>query len=401
MFSLSTGRVLTRGYATPLPMPDDVIDRIRTMARRQKANPGLVFGDRNRMVDPDAHDPDTDSHAEDYDKTDSDYDPDEDDAALDYDIAAPAHPDDDDGSNAGVDDLVNNDIHNDENHVNEYIANDDDDNIDDDDDGNMDEDGHALENDDVHPEDAAAEVENNDQHDLEDPEDAAADVEDNDQHNLEKEMEQRYGPRSERYELRPRKQRNYSHLHTTLAGDTPLSTPQMSMKQGLLKFAEEGVAAVKKELLQLHTRKVMEARAAKELTPTQRKEALGYLMFLKRKRCGKVKARGCADGRPQRAYVAREDAASPTVSTEAVFLTAIVDAQEGRDVAIVDVPGAFMQADMDELVHVRFTGKMVDLLLEIDEEMYRPCVTSERGSKVMYVKLLKALYGTVQAARLF
>jgi hypothetical protein len=32
-------------------------------------------------------------------------------------------------------------------------------------------------------------------------------------------------------------------------------------------------------------------------------EALNYLMFLKRKRCGKVKARGGADGRPQREYI--------------------------------------------------------------------------------------------------
>jgi hypothetical protein len=30
-------------------------------------------------------------------------------------------------------------------------------------------------------------------------------------------------------------------------------------------------------------------------------DALSYLMFLKRKRDGTVKARGCADGRPQRA----------------------------------------------------------------------------------------------------
>ena len=27
--------------------------------------------------------------------------------------------------------------------------------------------------------------------------------------------------------------------------------------------------------------------------------SLAYLMFLKRKRSGKIKARGCADGRPQ------------------------------------------------------------------------------------------------------
>ncbi|MCK7499178.1 MAG: hypothetical protein MZW92_58370 [Comamonadaceae bacterium] len=124
-------------------------------------------------------------------------------------------------------------------------------------------------------------------------------------------------------------------------------------------------------------------------------------MFLKRKRCGKIKGRGCADGRKQRAYTAHEDAASPTVATESVFLTTVIDALEGRDVAVLDIPGAFMQADMDELVHVRFTGKMVDLLMEIDPDMYGPCVTKEGKETVMYVELLKALYGTVRAARLF
>ena len=54
-----------------------------------------------------------------------------------------------------------------------------------------------------------------------------------------------------------------------------------------------------------------------------------------------------------------------------------MDALEGRDVAIIDIPGVFMQADIDELVHVRFTGHMVDLLLEIDPEMYGPCVATE------------------------
>ena len=36
--------------------------------------------------------------------------------------------------------------------------------------------------------------------------------------------------------------------------------------------------------------------AAKPLTVAQKREALGYLMFLKRKRSRKIKARGCADG---------------------------------------------------------------------------------------------------------
>ena len=124
-------------------------------------------------------------------------------------------------------------------------------------------------------------------------------------------------------------------------------------------------------------------------------------MFLKKKRCGKIKGRGCADGRKQRAYITKEQSTSPTISTEAVFLTALVDAWENRKVAVLNVPGAFMQVDMDELVHVKFRGEMVDKLLEIDPELYSSYVSEEHGEKVMYVELLKALYGTLRAARLF
>ena len=124
-------------------------------------------------------------------------------------------------------------------------------------------------------------------------------------------------------------------------------------------------------------------------------------MFLKKKRCGKIKGRGCADRRKQRAYITKEQSTSPSISTEAVFLTALVDAWENRKMAVLDVPGAFMQVDMDELVHVRFRGEMVDKLLEIDPELYSSYVSEEHGEKVMYVELLKALYGTLRAARLF
>jgi hypothetical protein len=215
-------------------------------------------------------------------------------------------------------------------------------------------------------------------------------------------MDALYGERTGLHNLRNRKPRDFSHLFANHAEVVePLVTAQMNMRQGLKAFGESGVAAVRKEMQQLHDRKVMKAVTSKELTPQQKKDALAYLMFLKRKRCGTVKGRGCADGRKQRAYTAKEDAASPTIATEAIFLTAVIDAHEGREVAVVDVPGAFMQADMDELVYVRFTGKMVELLLEIDYEMYAPYVTIENGEKVMYVELLKALYGTLRAARLF
>ena len=56
---------------------------------------------------------------------------------------------------------------------------------------------------------------------------------------------------------------------------------------------------------------------------------------------------------------------------------------------------------MDKLVHMRFTGKMVDLLLEVDHNMYAPYVTHEGRERMMYMELLKVLYRMVWAARLF
>ena len=85
----------------------------------------------------------------------------------------------------------------------------------------------------------------------------------------------------------------------TTANNVPEETAQMSMEKGLRVFGEEGYAAVKKEMQQLHDRKVMQPINRKDLTPAQKREALGYLMFLKKKRSGIIKGRGCADGRKQ------------------------------------------------------------------------------------------------------
>ena len=41
------------------------------------------------------------------------------------------------------------------------------------------------------------------------------------------------------------------------------------------------------------------------------------------------------------------------------------------------------------------------MLLQIDHEMYKDYVMIERGEQVMYIELLKALYSTLQATRLF
>ena len=90
---------------------------------------------------------------------------------------------------------------------------------------------------------------------------------------------------------------------------------------------------------------------------------LEYLMFIMEKRNGDLKARGCADGRKQRIYTGKEDSSSKTVMLESALVTGTIDAKEKRDVAIVDIPGAFLQAIMDEIVHIILRGKLVDAMV--------------------------------------
>jgi hypothetical protein len=76
-FSLSTGRIINGMHATKLLMPDDVIERVHSITRRQKANPGLVFLDWNQV-------PDVANDYADTDDDDSEYVPD---AADEYSLS--------------------------------------------------------------------------------------------------------------------------------------------------------------------------------------------------------------------------------------------------------------------------------------------------------------------------
>jgi hypothetical protein len=124
-------------------------------------------------------------------------------------------------------------------------------------------------------------------------------------------------------------------------------------------------------------------------------------MFLKEKQCGKIKGRGCAHGRKQREYLTKEETGSPTVAIESVMLSCTIDAHEGRNVATADIPGAFMQTDMDGTVHMMLEGKMAELLARLDPKLYRKHLMIKKGEPIMYMQLKKALNGTLQASLLF
>jgi hypothetical protein len=176
---------------------------------------------------------------------------------------------------------------------------------------------------------------------------------------------------------------------------------QYNVKPGLEIFGQAASDAVLKEMQQLHDRKTIRPRFSKDLTLQEKWDALAYLMFIKEKRCGTVKARGCADGRKQRLYKTKEETSSPTVRTQSLMLSCAIDAKERRKVMTADVPGAFMQVDVDEVVHVRLVGPLAVLLTKVDPTLYTKYMTTEHGKPVMYVQLQKALYSTLSAAMLF
>ena len=98
----------------------------------------------------------------------------------------------------------------------------------------------------------------------------------------------------------------------------------------------------------------------------------------------------------------KEESSSPTTSIEALFLQSTTNAHERRHNITLDIPNAFIQTEHEgQTVHMKIRGRLVDILVSIDPSTYEPFVTIEYGQKVLYVKLLKAIYGTLEAALLF
>ena len=121
---------------------------------------------------------------------------------------------------------------------------------------------------------------------------------------------------------------------------------------------------------------------------------------MKEKRDCSLKGRSVADGRKQRGLYPKEETTSPTVSIDALFLSLLIDSWEEREVATADVPGAYLLADMPDRVIVRYKNEMVDIICSVDPS-YKKYVVSEGKDRVLYLSLLKALYGCVQSALLW
>ena len=81
------------------------------------------------------------------------------------------------------------------------------------------------------------------------------------------------------------------------------------------------------------------------------------------------------------------------MSTEDIIATLVIDMNENRDVSITDVVGAYLNTNMDDFVAIKIEGMMVDYMVKADPQMYSKYLWTYNNNKVLYVRIVNALYG--------
>jgi Reverse transcriptase (RNA-dependent DNA polymerase) len=175
------------------------------------------------------------------------------------------------------------------------------------------------------------------------------------------------------------------------------------VRDALRTQGDEAKRVILKELKQMLDRKVFRPIQRSTLSATERRSTIRSSMFLKAKyhpdgTFDKLKARLVAGGDQQDKSL-YNDLSSATVSTSAVFTMAAVAAYEHRHVAVVDIGGAFLNADMgkDITVHMRLDKTMSEFISTLDPS-YNDYIDDRGGVTVV---LKKALYGCVESSGLW
>ncbi len=85
------------------------------------------------------------------------------------------------------------------------------------------------------------------------------------------------------------------------------------------------IDALFQECLQLEDLNEFFGQSRSEITKAQRKAALRAISVIKEKRCGKIKGLIVADERPQRKLYTKDETSLPTVSTDALMMSILID----------------------------------------------------------------------------
>ena len=181
-----------------------------------------------------------------------------------------------------------------------------------------------------------------------------------------------------------------------------LSAYHISVREALKKFSKSAIKSIVKEVINVYGygSNITPIKAS-DLKHKQRKQIIRSMMFLKDKylptgEFEKLKARLVALGNLQdRSLFGEEDTASPTVSLLSLLALVTKSHSEGRVFKTVDIPGAYLKADIGEAEVIMKLDKLISHILVKVDPTVKPYL-DERGE--VLVKLNKALYGCVQSA---
>jgi hypothetical protein len=177
---------------------------------------------------------------------------------------------------------------------------------------------------------------------------------------------------------------------------------QYLMEAGVKMFQEKVEAGMTKEITQMHDMNVFRPIKGNFLTNKERAKALGLLMFLEEKRDMTIKACMCGDRQKQRGNWTKQELNLLMVVTESVFITAVMDAHKGRDVAYFDISGAFLHTGSDGDITTILKGRLAELMVQVAPNLYRIYITVEKkGMAILYVKMQKTMFGLLRSALLF
>ena len=206
-----------------------------------------------------------------------------------------------------------------------------------------------------------------------------------------------------------RKAQHTNYMFFQRAVKTIFLTAQMSGKKGIKEFGDRAVAALIKEFEQLDQgafpgKPVVSLISYESITPEEHKMAMETVTLIKEKRNGKLKGRACANGSRQKYFLNKNKSiASPTVSTEGMLGSFMIDAYEKREIGSFDIPGAYLHAEMEHRsnrVLLRLRDEYVDMMCTANPK-YILYVKVINGQKVLYLKVLRAIYGCIKSALLW
>lgn len=193
--------------------------------------------------------------------------------------------------------------------------------------------------------------------------------------------------------------RNYD----SAGGDWGEFVLNISVNEALRTRGKDAESVIQKELSQMITKKVWTPVDIRRLSTDEKRRIIRSSMFLKEKFLAsgefeKLKARLVVGG-DQEDKTLYDDLSAPTVGTSSVFTLLCIAAHEGRRVTVIDISGAYLNADMNTglTVHMRLDKKMTDMMVKL-APVYANYLDA-RGCVV--VRLDKALYGCVESAALW